>query len=491
MKQSKKVLVTAICLAILGLLSLSQHFLRLSNDSDEKIRGLTDADIEVNQPNPNSIATSTPEQSQFPNPAESDKAREVRVLFTTGAYQKAVALIDQFLADSGLSTEFRAWLTMQLPIVLGSAGWAAIATGDCESAILLLRRATNHFSNQKGSMPDASVPDVPPKTRSDILRGLGYCLKKSGNSGGAEDSLRQALDHNPEDKESRLLLVDVLETDGRFYEGIELLENAPKSDQSTDQAIEDRLKIMRRRAGEGELQQTLRTPHFNISYRAQSHGEFAIEAGQLLESSLDEFIEMFGYREPKLAIDVLLYPRASFSWMLGDTPDWAEGIFDGRMRVPVPASTGDHANDVSSALKSVAPVLRHELIHALNASMTGGRALPPWLEEGLAQRLGEMRRRTAFPFPIKPPPFMPAEKFAASYLQYSATEASSIYRQSLYIVLTLEYHEPDALRKIITNLSQSSATNTNAVLRPLNIEFQALYNRAAAYWQRRQPLAAR
>lgn len=444
---------------------------------------------------PTTPAPTTPDETAdanaitFTNPDESNKARELQVLFTTGAYRKAVELVDQFLALPDISEPFRQWLEIQMPILLGSAGWAFIAVNDCDNAIQMLRRAVRYFetpvaTTHKGS--DSS--GVPPKTRADIQRGLGYCLKKSGNAGGAEDSFRQALTQNPGDRESLMQLVDVLETDGRFHEGVELLDHA-----ATDDAIvKNRLKILRRRAGESDFQQTLRSPHFNITYRAGSQGELANEVARILEKSLDEFIETFGYREPMLPIDVLLYPRSSFSWMLGDAPAWAEGIFDGRMRIPVPQGAGsDTAIPVQQNIDKMTPVLRHELIHALNSSMTGGRSLPPWLEEGLAQRIGEMSRGSAFPFPVKPPPFMPVEKFENSYLQYAAAEAGNIYRQSLYLVLTIEYHQPEALKKIISNLSASSPTNGDSLLHAIDLTVNEAFRRARIYWRQRQPLAAR
>src|SRR5438094_2112162 len=56
-------------------------------------------------------------------------------------------------------------------------------------------------------------------------------------------------------------------------------------------------------------------------------------------------------------------------------PDWAQGLFDGKIRLPVEGAMRD-----GTALDRV---LRHEYTHALVHDRTRGRA-PTWLSEGLA-----------------------------------------------------------------------------------------------------------
>lgn len=404
----------------------------------------------------------------FSDPRELETAQQIRVLFTTAAYGKALTLIEQQLGNPAISPAFRSWLGFQLPVVLASDGWAAIATGDCEKAIESLRRAASM----------AKELNAPGPMQADIRRGLGFCLKKSGQPGGAEENLHEALKANAGDQESRILLADLYESDGRFSEAVQTLEEGSPSGE-----VAKRLEVMRRRAGEGDLQQVQRTPHFTISYRTGEHEALAAEAAQVLEGSLDEFVEKYGYKEPATPLEVILYPTEKFSWVLGGVPDWAEGIFDGRMRIPIRSRAGGGPG-------IIAQVLRHELVHALNSSMTGGRTLPPWLEEGLAQRIGEMPSGGAFPFPIKPAPFSLAADFGASYMTFSAAAAGSIYRQSLYLVMTLENMESDALRRVITGLSPNLGASADAVLTPVGGNFDRLHQVAAGWWKERRALAA-
>ncbi len=76
-------------------------------------------------------------------------------------------------------------------------------------------------------------------------------------------------------------------------------------------------------------------------------------------------------------IRVVLYNREEFDRLTG-LGDWAGGAFDGVVRVPI--------EDLLSERWSWENVLRHELVHAFLHAI-GGRQVPGWLNEGLAQYL--------------------------------------------------------------------------------------------------------
>jgi hypothetical protein len=76
-------------------------------------------------------------------------------------------------------------------------------------------------------------------------------------------------------------------------------------------------------------------------------------------------------------IRVVLYEREQFHAATG-LGHWAGGAFDGTLRLPV--------DDLGAEVHAWTRTLRHELAHAFLASQ-GGRAVPGWLNEGLAQWL--------------------------------------------------------------------------------------------------------
>lgn len=134
---------------------------------------------------------------------------------------------------------------------------------------------------------------------------------------------------------------------------------------------------------------TTSSPYFAVSFDG-TRIELMNNVHEVL-SDLDtyyaEYGELFGQRpvengRPK--IRVVFYRRAAFAEVTG-LGDWAGGVFDGTIRVPV-ESLGDERERLRA-------VLRHELMHAFIHHVSGGNA-PAWLNEGLAQwieRPGEGR----------------------------------------------------------------------------------------------------
>lgn len=77
-------------------------------------------------------------------------------------------------------------------------------------------------------------------------------------------------------------------------------------------------------------------------------------------------------------ITVVLLPPATFRARTG-SPPWVRGLYDGRIVAPV----GPPADGAS--VSALLAVLKHELTHALLRRSISG-TLPPWFEEGLAER---------------------------------------------------------------------------------------------------------
>jgi hypothetical protein len=100
-----------------------------------------------------------------------------------------------------------------------------------------------------------------------------------------------------------------------------------------------------------------------------------------LERTYEEYRDLFRVdpvrdrgRPP---VRVVLYRRDGFRELTG-LGDWAAGVFDGRVRIPV--------DDLALQSSEVRRVLRHELAHWFVREV-GGIAVPGWLNEGLCQWL--------------------------------------------------------------------------------------------------------
>lgn len=123
--------------------------------------------------------------------------------------------------------------------------------------------------------------------------------------------------------------------------------------------------------------------HFRLSYDGDRSDLLNFGYTQILrelETAYQEFGELFGVfpvEAGRPRISVVLYHRSQFDAVTG-LGDWAGGVFDGTVRIPV--------EDFAREKRGLKRVLRHELTHAF-IDVVGGRHVPGWLNEGLAQLL--------------------------------------------------------------------------------------------------------
>ncbi len=125
-----------------------------------------------------------------------------------------------------------------------------------------------------------------------------------------------------------------------------------------------------------------KTLHFEISFDGD-RSELLGGTGPLeneLEWAYQEIGELFNFFPVEAGhprIRVVMLKRETFDAVTG-LGDWAGGVFDGTVRVPV--------ENLSSEEERLKRALRHELVHAF-VHEAGGSSVPGWLNEGLAQWL--------------------------------------------------------------------------------------------------------
>lgn len=101
--------------------------------------------------------------------------------------------------------------------------------------------------------------------------------------------------------------------------------------------------------------------------------------------------------------------------------DWAEAVFDGQVRLPMPVASSPETRD---------HVLRHELAHAFLVDFSGGR-IPLWLNEGLAQWL-EGRRPGTLP-DARSATWLDELPTRTNFMDLSAEDAGLAYSYSLAV----------------------------------------------------------
>ena len=93
-----------------------------------------------------------------------------------------------------------------------------------------------------------------------------------------------------------------------------------------------------------------------------------------LQEAYEKIGKAFDYY-PRHTIVVLLYPADDF-YKMTNLPQAVEGMFDGKVRLPLPATRTPLPDDVKA-------VLWHEYAHAIVYDLSIGKA-PMWLHEGIA-----------------------------------------------------------------------------------------------------------
>jgi len=113
--------------------------------------------------------------------------------------------------------------------------------------------------------------------------------------------------------------------------------------------------------------------HFTVLFEGPAEAALAARAVEILEAAYWR-VGAALYTYPPEVIPVILYTREQFRDVT-QSPDWAGGAYDGRIRVPVRGALEDR--------RGFERVLTHEYTHALVRSLAP-RGVPQWLDEGLA-----------------------------------------------------------------------------------------------------------
>lgn len=164
----------------------------------------------------------------------------------------------------------------------------------------------------------------------------------------------------------------LLEQEGRGAEALEWLNQAYSQD-SSDSVI----GFWRARAQQLAIEETqlglIRSVHFDLQVEDQAftQGPRLLEA---LEEAYDSLCLLWQFY-PSRRLGAVLYAHPLYNGGY-HLPDWTGALFDGKVRIPA---------NVLENWPSHQRVVAHEVAHAFHRELAGGRLLPLWLEEGLAQ----------------------------------------------------------------------------------------------------------
>jgi tetratricopeptide (TPR) repeat protein len=235
------------------------------------------------------------------------------------------------------------------------AGWQAIDAGDAQKAQL-------HFAEAlRGAATEPTV-----------LLGAGLAAHLLGQADNSRRFLVDALKYQPSLTAASLLLGEVL------YRADDIQAAIHTYEQALVHAPEH--PVLTKRLAEWQKEAALHDrfaqklgDHFTVLFEGPAEAALAAKAVEILEAAYWRLGSVL-YTYPPDIVTVVLYTREQFRDVT-QSPDWAGGAFDGRIRVPV-----------RGALENLAAferVLTHEYTHAVVRSLAP-RGVPQWLNEGLA-----------------------------------------------------------------------------------------------------------
>ena len=196
--------------------------------------------------------------------------------------------------------------------------------------------------------------------------------QKIENSVSAISTLQEFAERFPNDSKVNYTLSKLLYLNGDLVESKYYLSRSLEIDSQDSKSLEFKKKLER----EVSLEQNTNTfsgKHFDLAYPDSFSEEWAEELVEQLESAYEEIGTKLNYY-PEQKAQVLLFQTNDFK-MVHDLPDWAGGVYDGKIKLPVPA------NAVPVALKGA---IYHEYTHHVIYLASSGNC-PIWLNEGLAQ----------------------------------------------------------------------------------------------------------
>lgn len=312
---------------------------------------------------------------------------------------------------------------------MADAGWRLIKSGE-------YRRAAETFTEASALAP----------ADSSLLVGLGVSQHLLVQDNEAAATFQKALTLDPAATQAHKFLGDIYDQRGEIETAVRHYEIAARQDPN-DAGIKGRVLAARRAAAaEAELDR-LFSAHFIVKFHRSTDRAEANTVADRLETVYRTIGKQWSYFPPSRVV-VVLYPREQFQRATA-SPEWAQGLFDGRIHLAVERVAGDRAAAESA--------LRHEYTHVVVHRLSGGQA-PAWLNEGLALYMERgpdaagswERERRSIQAGERPP----LAALHRSFLELAPNDASLAYAESYAATRALvARHGLAQVRRLLASLS--------------------------------------
>jgi hypothetical protein len=302
------------------------------------------------------------------------------------------------------------------------AGWQALRAGQTDEAARDFDEALR---------ADARSPMA--------MLGAGVAAHLRGKTDEARQDLAGALRLQPSLTAASLLLGEILYREADLQGAIAVYEQALASAPS-DPQLKAKLDAWRREAAVHDRFSQRIASHFTIMFEGPADQPLASRVVDMLEAAYWRIGGAIG-AYPRDVVPVILYSKEQFRDVT-QSPGWAGGLFDGRIRVPVGGKIDE---------RELERVLAHELTHAIVYGLAS-RGVPQWLNEGLAV-LFERGAVAIDRAPLADAPLIPLSRLERSFQALSSTDARLAYAESaLATQKVIDLGGPTAIYNLLTNI---------------------------------------
>lgn len=220
---------------------------------------------------------------------------------------------------------------------------------------------------------DAASTEIPDDAA--LQFGAGVAQLMRGRNLDARVRFEAALALDPGLSDASVLLGQAHYRQGDIAGAVEVYAQALAHAPSHPELLEPLIRWQQELAADRALL-TLDGTHFVIRFHAgdEALAADALAVAEAAHARLGRLLSA----APGRRIAIVLYTPQEFA-AVTRLPEWAAGLYDGRIKAPLGGRTGMPVEDL-------ARVIDHEVVHAIVAA-TAGPTVPAWLNEGLATAL--------------------------------------------------------------------------------------------------------
>ncbi|GAB4284782.1 MAG: tetratricopeptide repeat protein [Candidatus Rifleibacteriota bacterium] len=202
---------------------------------------------------------------------------------------------------------------------------------------------------------------------------VAAAFQNTENQAAAQTTLEKLSDKVPDNPRVHETLGRLLYKTGNLDEARFHLARA-KALEPENQKLDEFLAQVKKEAEVESTAKNFSSIHFSLTCDESFSDEWAENLLDLLEEAYEDIGARLNFY-PNQRSHVLVFQTEDFR-SVHDLPEWAGGVYDGKIRLPVPTST------VSPTYLRGA--IRHEYTHHVIFLLAAGNC-PVWLNEGLAQ----------------------------------------------------------------------------------------------------------